>query len=111
MPKFDFKGNYKLVSVLDSLGIKSIFSNCSKGFLRNDIFVSDVTQDTYIKVDEKGAEAAAVTTIVMAAGAARTNSFAMTIDRPYAFAIREDKTGLLLFIGIVNDPTYKGKKE
>ncbi len=110
MPEFEFNANYDLTKTLTDLGIKRIFFTCSEGFYRDDIFVNQVTQDTYIKVDKKGAEAAAVTTIVMGSGNAARPTFDMKINRPYAFAIRENKTGLLLFVGIVNDPTYHGNK-
>lgn len=112
MPKFNFKAKYILKDVLQNLGIKDIFKDCNKGFKGCPLYVSDVTQDTYIKVDEKGAEAAAVSSIIIDWGSAITQpNFEMIINRPYAFAIKENNSGLLLFIGIVNTPEWDEASE
>jgi serpin B len=69
-------------------------------------FISAVLQSTYWKVDEEGAEAAAITSIgVHATAVARpTPPFHMIIDRPFFCAIQERRSGALLFIGAIYDP-------
>jgi serpin B len=67
-----------------------------------------VKQNSYVDVDEKGTEAAAVTTVTMVGMAVRMpppNRFEMIVDRPFLFMISDCVSGSILFIGVVNDPT------
>jgi serpin B len=71
------------------------------------VFISSVQQSTYWKVDEEGSEAAAVTSIgVTAAAVARpVEPFRMIVDRPFFCAIEDRRSGALLFVGAIYDPT------
>jgi serpin B len=60
-----------------------------------------VKQNTFVKVDEKGTEAAAVTTIGFEV-VSLPPSF--DVNKPFIFAIRERTTNTLLFIGSVLNP-------
>jgi len=69
--------------------------------------VSDAFQKTYIKVDEEGLEAAAVTFI----GATITTSLPdyeppilFYVDRPFHLVIVDNSTGAILFIGSIVNP-------
>ena len=64
--------------------------------------VSQAIHKTWINVDETGTEAAAVTAIGIIATATRNNL--MLADHPFIYVIQEKSSGVLLFIGIVNDP-------
>jgi serpin B len=57
-----------------------------------DICISKVIHKTYIKVDEQGTVAAAVTAVVMrkAAMVTKIEEKIMTVDRPFLFIIRSD---------------------
>ena len=111
MPKFKAKGGYPLKRVLKELNIEDMFKT---GHYPNvilgvkDVFIDQVQQDYFINVDEEGTEAAAVTSIVGAGGAVMT-SFFMNCNRPFAFAIRENTTGLLLFMGEYNAVPKSGE--
>lgn len=61
-----------------------------------------VKQKTWVRVDEEGTEAAAVTVVVVLDSAAPMN--ALVVDRPYLIAIRERLSGTVLFLGLVRDP-------
>ena len=63
----------------------------------------EVLQKTFFKVDEKGAEAAAVTAIHMKATSADARNV-MILDRPFIYGIMETSTNCPLFIG------YYGEK-
>ena len=57
-------------------------------------------------VDEKGTEAAAVTAlafevVITSAGPPPIKFF---VDRPFLFAVRDEKTGTLLFVGLIASP-------
>ena len=67
-----------------------------------------VQQATFVEIDEEGTEAAAVTTtmfIEVGSPMLEPEPKVMIVDRPYWFFIRDDKTGLMLFAGRVEDPS------
>ena len=66
--------------------------------------ISDVLHKTYIETDEEGTEAAAVTGITMSMTALRPvgSPFYMDVNRPFFFAIQDDGTGEILFMGVIN---------
>ena len=64
--------------------------------------IGEVKHKAYIDVNEDGTEAAAVTEVgIIVTAPAPTNVY----NKPFIFAIREMKTGLILFTGVVNNPT------
>ena len=110
MPKFKAKGGYPLKLVLKELNIEDMFKtgHYPNVVLEENVHIDQVQQDYFINVDEEGTEAAAVTSIVGAGGAVMT-SFFMNCNRPFAFAIRENTTGLLLFMGEYNAVPKSGE--
>lgn len=63
-----------------------------------------------VEIDEEGAEAAAAT-FVASCGCARymepPKRIDFVADHPFLFLIREDKTGTVLFVGQIFDPSKK----
>jgi len=106
-PKFEFKFDDSLVDELKVLGMTDAFDDMKANFsgISDDanLIISEVMHKTYIKVDERGTEAAAVTGITVGTtSAGPDNSF--RVDHPFVFAIREKDTNAILFIGKVMDP-------
>ncbi len=105
-PKFEFKFDDSLVDELDALGMTDAFNNSANlsGIADGgNLEISEVMHKTYIKVDERGTEAAAVTAVtIIYTSAGPDNSF--RVDHPFVFAIREKDTNAILFIGKVMDP-------
>jgi len=66
-----------------------------------DLFVGHVMHKAYVSVNEEGTEAATATGISMTLSIPAT----MTIDHPFIFLIRDIKTGTILFIGRVMNPS------
>ena len=106
MPRFKVENNLDdLADVLKAMGMPRAFSDAadfSAMFDDVDALVSKVIQKSYISVDEAGTEAAAVTVIVMdmTSGPPPTpEEVTMVIDRPFIFAITEQSTGAILFMG------------
>ena len=68
-----------------------------------DLAISLVKQKSYVRVDEEGTEAAAVTVVVVGDSAVPSVP-SLVVDRPYLFAIRERLSGTIIFLGTVRDP-------
>lgn len=105
LPKFEFKFGNSLVDELTALGMTDAFANADLSGITEaaNLSVSDVMHKSYIKVDERGTEAAAVTNVtIIVTSAGPENPF--RVDRPFVFAIREKDTQAILFVGKVLNP-------
>jgi serpin B len=106
LPKFKFEYEKYLTDQLKALGMIDAFDPAIadlSGIADSDIYVDFVKQNTFVDVNEKGTEAAAVTTIGIKEVSMPPT---VTIDRPFIFAIRERMTNTLLFIGKLEQPLY-----
>lgn len=107
LPKFEFKFDNSLVDELSALGMTDAFNDAKANLTgisdAAKLVISEVVHKSYIKVDERGTEAAAVTGITVGVtSVGPDNSF--RVDRPFVFAIREKDSNAILFIGKVLDP-------
>jgi serpin B len=66
--------------------------------------ISQVFHKGFIRVDEKGTEAAAATAVIMKNESADVPGREVAFDHPFLFVLRDKKTGLALFVGRVTDP-------
>ncbi len=108
MPKFSFEYEKQLKDQLQLLGMVDAFDSLLadlSGISDEVLFVSFVKQNTFIDVFEEGTEAAAVTTVgVNELTALPGEPLEFKIDKPFVFAIREQTTNTLMFIGKVVQP-------
>jgi serpin B len=114
LPRFtiDPPTSIDLARILQGLGIvdafspeKADFSNIAKPKTPADkIFISAVFHTAFVKVDEKGTEAAAATAVAMPRGGPPPKSVELRVDHPFLFVIADKPSGLILFIGRVTDP-------
>ena len=107
LPKFEFDTKYFMKDTLSNLGMSTAFSGGAdfSGMTGNkDLFISFVIHQAYVKVDEKGTEAAAATAVGMELNSAMPRNF-FRADHPFIFIIQEKETGNILFMGRVTDPT------
>ena len=102
IPKMDvaFSAKESIKETLIALGMEDAFDTRANfsALSEEPTYVSDIIQKTRFKMDESGAEAAAVTVVTgkkYDAGPAQ-EFFA---DHPFVYAIREYSTGAILFIG------------
>jgi serpin B len=73
------------------------------------LFISAVFHKAFVKVDEKGTEAAAATAVLAEAVASvPPPKPEFRADHPFLFFLRDLRSGLILFMGRVADPTAKG---
>ncbi len=107
IPKYKLSTGYQLKQELSDMGMPQPFSDdadFSKMSTGNNLKISNVFHKAFIEVNEEGTEASAATAVVIAMksiGIERT----FIANRPYVFLIREKTSGLILFMGRINDPT------
>jgi len=105
IPKFKTEYDTSLNDSLKALGMSSAFDSSANFTKLGGAFISEVKHKSYVNVDEEGTEAAAVTAVVMVGTAMlQTKEFNMTVDRPFMFAIVDEKTKSILFMGSILDP-------
>jgi len=110
IPRFKLEYQITLNSILQKLGMNKAFQANQADFsgLTNiPVHVSDVIHKTYLEVNEEGTEAAAVTSIGVRAMSIPlpTEPFIFTADRPFVCVLREHKTGSLLFMATIVNPS------
>jgi serpin B len=107
MPRFEFEFDRTLGDDLKAMGMDIAFTEQAdfSGISPIPLFIADVIHKTYIKVNEKGTEAAAVTAIIMELTSVQPMS-ELRLDRPFLFAITENSSKSILFIGKVAEPAY-----
>ncbi len=104
-------GKKRLNDALIRLGMGDAFSRESanlKGIAsvdREKLFVSFVDHKAVVEVNEKGTEAAAATSIGIRLSSFQINTHKFVVSRPYLILIRDDRSGSILFMGKVLDPT------
>lgn len=107
LPKFKIETSIKLNDILQNAGIVRAFDKYNaqfeKMFDKRDeynMYIDSVLHKTYIDVDEKGTEAAAVTAIMMAgAASAPKEPKVVKFDKPFTFIIRDNQNEEILFMG------------
>ncbi len=109
LAKFTFRSSFDLGSQLTTLGMPDALDPNRADFSgmtgKLDLFIAKVLHQAFIAVDEKGTEAAAATAVIMAPTAAMLPPQELMVDRPFIFVIRDLKSGQILFLGRVLDPT------
>ncbi|MEE9319735.1 MAG: serpin family protein [Granulosicoccus sp.] len=107
VPKIEYEAPLPLKSHLIELGMPLAFADADFSGIRADggLFIDDVLHKAFIKVDEKGTEAAAATAVVFAETAAPQADVTLNLDRPYVFAIHDESTNAVLFLGRVVNPS------
>ena len=110
LPRFKVEWESRLNDVLKAIGMEEAFDPARADFSQmaevsgNKIFISDVRHKSWCEVNEEGTVAAAVTSVTATLTSAPPQPFSMKVDRPFFFAIRDNQSGVLLFMGSVQDP-------
>ncbi|GAB2567937.1 serpin [Paractinoplanes abujensis] len=106
LPRFELRWAGQLTKPLQKMGMTSAFDPARANFRPmspDGRRLEQVYHKTYIRVDEKGTEAAGVTGGVMTTSA-QVNPAVFRADRPFQFTISDRRTGTILFLGAVRDP-------
>lgn len=115
LPKWEMTLEYDLVPALRELGMdrafvrgQADFTGLSDSAEAEDLFISGVFHKAFIAVDEAGTEAAAATAVVIEAESAvlpPEDPIEFIADHPFVYLIRDNRTGAILFMGRVTDPS------
>lgn len=107
LPRFKFDYDQSLKQALTQMGMAVCFDPKHADFRgiapEVPLWIDDVIHKTFIEVNEEGTEATAVTGVIMPTSAP-VQQFELVLDRPFVFAIRDEHTGVLLFLGTLMDP-------
>jgi len=99
-----------LTNAFKSLGMTAPFSNADFSGISDkyNLVISDIIHKAFIKVDEKGTEAAAATAIILGRDTTASSYPIFVADRPFIYLIRDTQTKAILFMGRVMDPRVNG---
>jgi serpin B len=111
LPKFKLTAGFALNDPLQALGMTKAFVGGQADFSginggREPLFLSAVVHKAFVDVTEEGTEAAAATGAEMATLSlpSRPAVPVFRADHPFVFAIRDLRTGVVLFLGRVVQP-------
>jgi len=109
LPKFKLTNDLGLIPTLGSLGMGIAFgcdpltADFTGIHEPSELCITEVKHKTYVDVNEEGTEAAAVTEVgigvVCVCGPQR-----ILVNRPFLFALRENLSGTILFMGVIRQP-------
>jgi serpin B len=107
LPKFTFDYTRVLNDDLSALGMRRAFDSMTADFSQlavltppTRLYLTNVTQRTFVDVNEDGTEAAAVTSVGVATASSKPAVIA--VNRPFLFVLRERLSGTIFFVGQVN---------
>lgn len=111
IPKFKIGFGFEASEVLKGQGLVLPFSgggltemvdSATEG---KNLYVSKVFHKSFIEVNEEGTEAAAASAgVVMLRSLMMDEKLDFVADHPFVFVIREDKSGVVLFVGQLLNP-------
>lgn len=108
LPKFKQEFSIGLNDTLKTLGMGVAFDRNRAdfgGISTEQTYINKVQHKTFIEVNEEGTEAAAATSVGIGVTSVQLDGpFQMVCDRPFFYAIRDNQTGTLLFMGTMVDP-------
>jgi len=111
LPRFNFMFTSQLNTVLKNMGMTDAFNNNAdfSGMTgKTDLILDKILHKTFIKVDEKGTEAAASTAVIMMERAAPPeDKITFNANRPFFFYIKNNESGNIIFVGQISNPNDK----
>jgi serpin B len=107
VPRFTTTYGLDLADTLKAMGMPSAFADADFSGMTGtrELVISAVIHKAFVDVNEQGTEAAAATAVIMAKGGMKPSKPVFRADHPFLFLIRDTKTGAILFMGRITDPT------
>lgn len=111
LPKFKVEGAFDMGDTLAAMGMKDAFDPAKADLSgmagQKDLFISKVIHKSFVEVDEAGTEAAAATGVAIglrSMPAPPKNPPVVRCDHPFVFAIVDNRTDSILFLGRLAEP-------
>ena len=109
LPKFIVKSSFELGSTLSAMGMPKVFSARDADLSgingKKNLYISKVFHEAFVDVNEAGIEAAAATAAVLKLKSLPPKKATLVkLDRPFLFALLDNRTGSFLFLGQVINP-------
>jgi serpin B len=107
MPKHELRYKRDVTEDLRRLGLSKALSGAAdfSGISTVPVQIGAVLHESFVKVDEKGTEAAAATAVMMAKSAMFMGEpKVMMVDRPFVFALMHRESRAPLFLGVIGEP-------
>jgi serpin B len=107
IPKLKLSASGELLQPLDMMGLALARRSprALQGFSDAPLEIARIFQKIELRVNEEGTEGAAATAVMTTRGIKiATDHIKMVVDKPFVFALRDEKTGLILFMGYVGAP-------
>ena len=106
MPKFNIEAEYKLKDALTAMGMGIAFEESNANFTKigtagGNLYINRVIHKTFIEVDEIGTEASGATVVAIADESVPPS---VNLNRPFLIMIRENVSGVILFMGKIIEP-------
>lgn len=121
MPKFQSTSQFVLNKPLEAMGMKDAFDSAKADFsgMMNEmmkdgripegrLYVSGVIHKAFVDVNEEGTEAAAATAVIIVGRGMPPTPKIFNANRPFAYLIRHEETGAILFMGRMANPAEAG---
>lgn len=109
LPKVKLESQFELAKPLTALGARDVFSDhadLSGMSTQASLTVSRVLHKAVLAVDERGTVAAAATGVVVVPTSIQVDpALKVTVNRPFLLVVRDRRTGAVLFLARVLDPT------
>jgi serpin B len=112
LPKFKLESSFGLNDALARMGMPDAFG-ANSDFSGMDgtkfLYISGIFHKAWGEVNEEGTEAAAATVVVVAANAISKPPPPPPVfraDHPFVFLIRDTRSGSILFLGRLSEPTH-----
>jgi serpin B len=102
---------FRLDDTLKAMGMPDAFSAGRANFAGMDgktadgLYISAALHKAFVEVNEEGTEAAAATAMVATSKAIDADIPTFRADHPFVFLILEKRTGSILFMGRLSDPS------
>jgi serine protease inhibitor len=106
LPRFSASYGTSLTAALASLGMGIAFGPSAEfSALAPAFTVNVVEHKTVVEVDETGTGTVAAAATGIGDATVAPQQYTMTMSHPFFYAIQDDKTGDLLFIGLLMNPS------
>jgi serpin B len=99
MPRFDVEHTLDLKEVLEEMGMERPFERSADFYYVSDekrVYLNEFRHKSFVTVQEHGLEEAEVLST--------DTPPVISYNRPFVYLIRQQQTGAILFMGLMNDP-------